>query len=183
MSAVRKVSPARSAYPARPNLRNNQTEGHPLRQRPGRKLKKQLPKKQKQKQNIEYVHFNTKAYRIPFRVIFTVFLIFAGGVGTAFTFAYLQDMRRQINSTRAAIFAQRSENTATNAELSQHLSIEYIERIAIERLNMGPAEASQIIRINVPRQNYVVQSNAPPRPEPENMWQSAWWHVRNWLGV
>ena len=188
MNAARKMSfdysdkGTKSLYPARPGgtgraqLRRGKKKPQPN----GHISKKRLIRPSRY---IEYIYFNTGSYRIPFRVIFTILLIFAGGVGTAFTSAYLQDMRRQINSTRAAIFEQRSENTAINAVISPNLSIQEIEYIAINRLNMGPAEASQIIRINVPRQSYVIQSEASPRIEPQNMWQSAWWHIRAWLSL
>ena len=140
-------------------------------------------KKIKKSSKVEYIRFSTRMYRTSFHIIFTVLLIFTGGVGTAFTFAYLQDMRRQIENERAAIHQKREVNAATRAEIAQHLSINEIARIAQERLNMGPPDASQIVRIHVPRQSYVMQSAAPARTEPQGMWQSAWWYIRNWLGV
>jgi len=140
-------------------------------------------KKSKKTVKIEYIRFNTRQYRISAHIIFTVFLIFAGGVGTAFSFAYLQDMRQQIEHQRFTIQQQREDNITLRAEITRHLSIDEIARVAQDRLNMGPPDMSQIVRINVPRQSYVVQSEAMLNPEPQNMWQSAWWHIRNWLGV
>ena len=137
----------------------------------------------KMKRDVKVIHFDTRRNRIPFHIIFTVMLIFTGGVGTAYSFAYLQDMRLQIDSKRLALQQQQDENAATQAEITPHLSTEEIERIAREHLNMGPADASQIIRIYVPRQSYVVQSYADTDAGAEGMWQSAWWHIRNWLGV
>jgi len=169
MSAVRKGE--RSMAKERPSI-----SPHPNTK------KKKLKKKRKHAQ-VEYIKFNTRMYRIPLHIIFTVFLIFAGGVGTAVTFAYLQDMRRQIEGERNLIHQQRVTNNALRAEIAQHLTIDEIARIAREDLNMGPADASQIVRINVPRQSYVVQSAAPAQTEPQGMWQSALWHIRNWLGV
>ena len=135
------------------------------------------------KRSIEYVKFDTRLYRIPFAIIFTIILIFAGGVGTAFTFAYQQDLRRQIYIVREEILTQRAENVATQAIIAPNLTYEELSRIARERLNMGHPDVSQIIRINVPRQSYVVQSEAPARVEPQNMWESALWHIKNWLGA
>ena len=151
--------------------------------RPKKMDKAKKVKHAKKPIDIEYIKFNTSQYRIPFHIIFTIFLIFAGGVGTAFTFAYLQDMRQQMESQRFAIQQQREENITLRAEITRHLSIDEIARIAQEQLNMGPPDISQIVRINVPRQSYVVQSEAPINPEPQGMWQSALWHIRNWLGV
>ena len=148
--------------------------------RPKRRLRQ---KKQNIKPNVEYIHYNTRPYRIPFRILFTVILIFAGGVGAAFTSAYLQHMRQEIDRAHAAIGQQRVENAAASAEMARHLTVEEISYLASTRLNMGPPDISQIIRINVPRQSYVVQSEALNHPVPEGMWQSAWWHIRNWLGV
>lgn len=164
MSAVRRLAPERqiSVPGPKPQLKH---------------------KRRATKQNVEYIHFNTRPYRTSFRILFTVILIFAGGVGAAFTSAYLQHMRQEIGRAHAAIGQQRVENAATSAEITRHLTVEEITYIASTRLNMGPPDASQIVRINVPRQSYVVQSEALARPVPEGIWQSAWWHIRNWLGV
>lgn len=164
MSAVRKLAPEPIARP-RP------------RPRPRTRVRR------KAKHSTEYIHYNTRPYRTPFKVLFTVVLIFACGLATAFSFAYLQHMRLEIDRTRTAISQQRAENAATSAEIAQHLSVDDIAQIARERLNMGPPDISQIVRINVPPQSYVVQSEAPARTVPEGMWQSAWWHIRNWIGV
>lgn len=140
-------------------------------------------RKLKKKQEVEVVRFDTRRYRIPFRVIFTVILIFAGGLGTAYSFAYLQDMRQQIDRQHVAIQQQRESNYAARAEFASNISIEEVSRIASERLNMAHPDPSQIVRIYVPRQSYVDQSYEPPPQPPHGMWQSALWYMRNWLGV
>lgn len=145
--------------------------------RPRRRVRRVRP------QHVEFIRYDTRRYRISLRVLFTVFLIFAGGMLTVYTFAMLQDMRGQIDRERAAISLQRAENSATLAEITQHFSVEDISRIASERLNMGPADPSQVIRIYVPRQSYIVQSEASVRRVPDNMWESALWHISNWMGI
>ena len=164
MSAVRKLAPEPSYRPM----------PRPRKKRPAPKVK----------QYNDYVRFYGRHKIPPFRILFTLALIFAGGIGTAFSYAYLHDMRVQINRERDAILQQRAENTATSAEIAQHLTVEEISRIASERLNMGPADPSQIVRIYVPRQSYVVQSDMSFTLRPDGgMWRSAWWYIRNWLGV
>jgi len=165
------MSPARKHYAVDPT---------PVRR--ARRKRRLRPFKQLKRQ-YEVIKYDTRRYRIPLHIFFTVFLIFAGGVGTAFSFAFLQDMRRQIDSSRTAIHQQRAENIAFRQEVIQHLSKEEVSYIASTRLNMGPLDPSQIIRINVPRQSYVVQSYQATVPVPQGMWQSAFWHIRNWLGV
>ena len=154
---------------------------HPRSKPKIRTRPKSRPKLRRIRRDIEYIRYDTRRYRIPIPIIFTVFLIFAGGVGTAFSFAYLQDMRQNITRERAAILQQQSENDATRAEIAQRMSVEDVSRIARERLNMDLPDASQIVRINVPRQSYVMQSYAERPTRPEGMWQSAWWYIRNWL--
>jgi len=158
----------------------------PPRRKLGKRVKKVRRIKKKKvvvKPDPIVVKFDTRRVRIPFRVIFTVVLIFAGGLGTAFSFAYLMDMRQQIDRQHIAIQQQRDENIAARAAFAQHLSIEEVTHIAQTRLGMGPADASQIVRINVPRQSYVVQSFEPPPRQPQGMWESAVWYIRFWLGV
>ena len=149
----------------------------------GKTKKRQIKRVVRKQEEPEVIPFDTSRYRIPFRVIFTVILIFAGGVGTVFSTAYLQDMRQQIDRKHAAIHAQREDNIAARAEIASNISIEEVSRIAQERLNMHHPDPSQIVRIYVPRQSYVVQSYEPPPQPPQSMWQSALRYIRNWLGV
>jgi len=103
-------------------------------------------------------------------------------VGTASSFAMLQSTRQEIDRTRAAILLQQDDNTALRSTIVRHFSREEIEYIARERLDMIPREMAPIVFINVPRQSYVMQSIATGQEEP-GMWESAWQHIRNWLGV
>ena len=160
MSAARKLAPVpRNTY----KTRNNEA-------------------KRQKGVGAEYIRYDTRRYRIPGRILFTVLLIFISGIGTALSHAYLQDTRMNITRTRDAIERQRAENIATSAEIMNHLTIEEIAIIASERLNMGPADASQIVRIYVPRQSYVVQSDFSPARNHENTVQEALSNFINLLG-
>jgi cell division protein FtsB len=140
-------------------------------------------KKKRTHGKVEYIVFDTRRYRVPLHIFFTVFIIFAGGVGTAFTYAYLQDMRRQISETRDNISSLRDENAAQQAEITRHIAMEDVERIARDEFNMARADASQIVIIDVPRPSYVVQSEEPGRYYQQNIWQTAMESIRNWLGM
>ncbi|MCL1997778.1 MAG: hypothetical protein FWG65_03330 [Turicibacter sp.] len=120
-------------------------------------------------------------HKISFYMIFTIMLIFAGGVGTAVIFAYNTDMRRQINLVNNQIIAQRDLNTALRAEIIPHFSLEEIAHIATTRLNMSSPDVSRVVRINVPRQSYVIQGDIPEPTRPETIWQALWQHITNLL--
>jgi len=140
--------------------------------------------RKKQPKQVEYIHFETHRYRIPLHILFTLFLIFAGGVGTASSFALLQSVRHDINITQAAIQTEHENNVALRSIVHQHFTVEEIYQIATERLNMGFPDTSQIVRINVPTENYVIQSDALTQPQQNRgMWYSAFRYIRNWLGV
>jgi len=140
--------------------------------------------RKKYAKQVEYIHFETHRYRIPLHILFTVFLIFAGGIGTASSFAMLQSVRHDINLTQAAIQTQQEYNIALRSVVHQHFTVEEIYQLATERLNMGFPDASQIVRINVPTENYVIQSDAPRQiQQNRGMWYSAFRYIRNWLGV
>ena len=160
MGAVRKLQPT------------------PRVQQPRRPTKRVRKKKQ-----TEYIRFDTRRYRPSKHITFTIMLIFAMGVGAVWSFAYLQDMRQQIDRQRVALQQQEENNILARAEITRHISVEEVARIAEERLNMSRPDPSQIVFINVPRPSYVVQSNAPNRLEQPNMWQAAVQYMRNWLGV
>lgn len=137
----------------------------------------------KKNKKVDYIRFDTRRYRISKHIAFTTVLIFAMGIGAVWSFAYLQDMRQQIDRQRVLLQQQHENNILARAEITRHVSIEEVARIAEERLNMSRPDPSQIVFINVPRPSYVVQSDAPSVLEQPNMWQAAVQYMRNWLGV
>ena len=126
---------------------------------------------------------DTRKYKFPIRMIFTILLIFAGGVGTAFSYAILEDTRREINAAHIELQQMRSENSAAQTLIVRHFSMDELEEIATQRLGMMRPDPAQIIFINVPRQSIVIQ-NIRYEPQQElNMWQSAWRIIRNWFAT
>ncbi|MCL2399274.1 MAG: septum formation initiator family protein [Defluviitaleaceae bacterium] len=159
---------------------------HPRRRNPQKKqnAKKSQNRQRKSKPRAsKYVYFDSMNNRISFPITFTVFLIFALGVGTAFSSAYLQDMRNQIERQRTALHQKQDENAAMRASVARNLQLYDVERIARERLHMALPDESQIVFIDVSRQSYVVQSDEPSQTRSQGMWQSALRYIRNWLGV
>ena len=125
---------------------------------------------------------DTRKYRISLRMIFTILLIFSGGIGTAFSYAILEDTRRDINAAHNKLQQKRSENSVAQTIITRHFSMDELEEIATLRLGMMRPDPAQIIFINVPRQSIVVQNIRQEPSREMNMWQSAWQIIRNWFG-
>lgn len=117
-----------------------------------------------------FVFRDDRRYRIHFRTFFTVFLIFLGGLGTAFSYAYISDTRMQISRVRNELQSQKEANAILRAEITQKYTLDEVAQIATERLGMGKPDASQIIHIYVPKQSYVVLSEEEYEPEPVGIW-------------
>lgn len=189
-NAARKLQPEPPLHQNRrkkPSVKQHQPPHKPERHRNPQKTrtpqKANYTRKASKSKAAKYVYFDTMNNRISFPIIFTVVLIFALGVGTAFSSAFLQDMRNQIERQRNALHQQQDNNVAMRATVARNLPLYEVERIARERLHMGIPDESQKVFIDVSRQSYVVQSNEPRPQQSQGMWQSALQYIRNWLGV
>jgi len=94
--------------------------------------------------------------RSPLKMIFTIILILAGGIGIVLSNAVIYDTQVETNQLRRELAAQRENNAAVRTEITQRYTLNEVERIAKEKLDMNKPDASQIIYINVPKQSHVV---------------------------
>jgi cell division protein FtsL len=126
--------------------------------------------------------FLTPARARPSIFIFiTIIFIFIGGLGTAFSFAYMDNARLRITDLTRDVQAARDLNMANLSIASPHYSLEDIERLARDKLGMIPPDPSRVTRINVPRPSYIVQNETRPYELEQNIWRSAWRYIRDWL--
>ena len=129
--------------------------------------------KVRKKGNVYYI-FQKERKRISWRLVFMLFLVFLGAIGSAFSYAQIHSLQREIAQTRHAI----NTKLAINNELESQISIterftrEDIERLAYERLGMGEPDPSQIIYFYMPRSSAVSMNTYVPQPPQENyFWQ------------
>jgi cell division protein FtsL len=125
----------------------------------------------KKKKKPEVVVQTDSRYRLNGRIVFTLLIIFTGALSLALTYALITEARHQISVTRTLIQEQRDANTALRAQLTEKYTLGEIERIAEERLGMIKPDPSQIITVNVPKQNYSELSSTK-EPEDESVWQT-----------
>ena len=118
-----------------------------------------------------FINRDDRRYRISFRILFTIFLILVGGVGSALSYAVIQDTQRKTHEARRDLAAQKELNAATRTDITQQYTLDEVERVAVERLEMNKPDASQIIYIHVPKQSHVVLNAGEEAPEKEyNFW-------------
>jgi len=138
--------------------------------------------KKKKRNKPQYIRVDGGNQGIPLHIIFTIFLIFAGGVGTAISFAQLDDMRRQINSRRNQVIQLRDDNAVIRNSL-EAIGLEELARLASERLNMRSPTDDQVVNINVPIQANVYLGTDVGQEENIGIWRSALGYLRSWLSI
>jgi cell division protein FtsL len=134
------------------------------------------PKKQIELFHEEIYEHKDKRVRISFYTIFTIFIIFAGTLGTALSYAFTTDARHQISATLREIQEQKETNNSLRAENAQRYTLDEVARTAADKMGMNRPDPSQIIYINVPKQSHVVlHTGIQEEPERENYF---WRRVR-----
>jgi cell division protein FtsB len=106
--------------------------------------------------------------KISFRMLFTLFLVFFVAISSALYYAVILDIQTRTANARRQANEQRETNAALRAEITQRYSLDEVERIAVDRLGMAKPDISQVVRINVPKQSYVVLNDEDMPAENED---------------
>ena len=147
-----------------------------------KQAKQEKPPKPQNPPKPQYISISGSNQGIPLHILFTIVLIFAGGVGTAISFAHLDDMRRQITRRRAAVHQLIDENNVTRNAMGT-VGLEELRSLAEERLNMHAPTDAQMVSITVPPQAGVYLGADIGQEENVGIWQSAWGYIRGWLSI
>ena len=115
--------------------------------------------------------FHKTRKRVPWRVIIALLFVFVGALGSAFSYAQIHSVQRQISGTRQALNDQQVANTLLDSMVIERHTLSEIERRAYE-LGLRPPDPSQIRYFHVPLQSGVSITIDDPIPPPENhFWQ------------
>ena len=118
-----------------------------------------------------YFMFHKTQSRVPWRLIIALLIVFIGAIGSAFSYAQIHSVQREITRSRQALSDQQVANTFLDAMVIERYTHNEIERRAHE-LGLRPPDPSQIIYFHVPRQSGVSVSIGDSLPPPENyFWQ------------
>ena len=151
-----KTRPQKNRRPAKPVVKNAD---------PNAKIRK--------KGNVYYV-FHKERKRISWRAVFMIILVFLGAIGSAFSYAQIHSLQREMHQTRNAINTQLIINNELESQISiaERYTREDIERLASERLGMGAPDPSQIIYFFVPPHSSVNMNTYVQQPPATNyFWQ------------
>jgi len=165
-----------------PPRRGNRTKRQPKtqandRQRPPRR--KTVPvtsfdpnTKVRRKGNVYFLFHKTRR-RVPWRLIIALVIVFFGAIGSAFSYAQIHNVQREIEITRSNVNNQHITNRNLEALVSRNYTREEIEILASERLGMNAPDSSQIIYFYLPHQSGVLMSTyVPLQQSTENyFWQ------------
>jgi cell division protein FtsL len=140
-----------------------------------------MPKKKPVKNNIVYLKRGDQIHKMdvtPRRfplsapMIFTIMLIFFGALSTAVASAHMANTRREVTQARQTRDAALDANRTLQSQLPTPFTLDEIEQIAGERLNMARPDPMQIIYINVPPVSHVVfNPNADILPGDSSFWE------------
>jgi len=113
-----------------------------------------------------------RKFKIPWLLIFTIIIIFAGAIGSAYASARISTTELDIAAARDRRLALQNTNITMQELVSDQYTNEQIEQFAIENLGMSFPDPSQIHEIYVPRHSYVVLNTAYyALPAPNYFWE------------
>lgn len=100
-----------------------------------------------------------------FKLIVSVFVVFAGCLLIMVSFATVTQQRVQNQKLKEELSAIQNENNSEEAELINQINLDYVAKQAKERLGMSEPQSYQVIYIDVPKQSYTVQYSTPDAGE------------------
>jgi cell division protein FtsL len=136
-------------------------------------MPKLKPKKTFELYNPKIIVKSDKPYRISPYTFITLFIIFMGILGIAFTYAFTDETRRQITQVHRERQEQNETNIALRTEMAQRYTLDEVAKLAGERMGMNTPDSSQVIYIEVPKQSYIVlnQNTEDEADEINYFWQ------------
>jgi len=120
-----------------------------------------------------YFLFHKTRRRVPWRLIVALVIVFIGALGSAYSYAQIHSIQREIEIYRRNVNNQHVANRNLEALVTRNYTREEIELLASERLGMNAPDSSQIIYFYLPRQSGVLMSTyIPQQQSTENyFWQ------------
>lgn len=87
----------------------------------------------------------------------SISVVFAGTIILMISYAEVSEMRYRISNLKEERSQLESQNVALEAEITEQISLSYVETEATTRLGMSEPQSYQIVYIDVPKENYTVQ--------------------------
>lgn len=94
-----------------------------------------------------------------FKLVISVLAVFIAGLTVMYRFALITQLSYNINKCEKQYYDMRNENLRTRAEVEKNTDLASIKQIAETRLAMQKPDKSQVVYINVPRNDYTVVMN------------------------
>ena len=162
------------APPPRGNRKPRSASGpRPNRQKQAKPEQQKLADKELRKRgNVTYV-IEKQPRSIPWRWVIAIILVFAGAIFSAYTYAQIHSVQREINVSRNNLTNQQAENRYLELQLVGNYPREELERMAYERLDMREPDQSQILYFHAPQRGVVSFAIEDPTPAPNiSFWQN-----------
>ncbi len=105
-----------------------------------------------------YRRVNGEKASLSFLSVVTISIIFIGILGIVLCVAFTIQKQNTILSLNTELKKLQEDNLTKSVQITQNRDLKEIEAIAKSQLQMSKPKAHQIMYIDVPKQNYVVQS-------------------------
>ena len=163
----------RTPPPRRATRVQNRNTPRPQRRRKPAPVMPLDPNTKVRKKGNVYYLFHKNRRRIPWRLIVALVIVFVGAIGSAFSYAQIHNVQREIEIARRDVNNQHVANRNLEALVTRNYTREEIELLASERLGMSAPDPSQIVYFHVPHQSGVLMSTyVPLQQSTENyFWQ------------
>jgi len=103
-------------------------------------------------------------------LIVALFLVFLGGVGSAVSYANINDVQREIRISQQALRVQQEAVLSMDAVTIERYTHEEIARRA-RQLGFSEPDPSQIIYFYAPPQSHVIITDSPSATQENYFWQ------------
>ena len=121
--------------------------------------------------NVFFVVTNGRGYRPSKNFVISMVVIFACALMVVLGNAQISGVETQTLQANRRLRNIRDENFALETQLARHYTTDQIRYLAFMRLGMTDPDPSQIIEINVPRQNHVMFNTAEEiLPQESSFW-------------
>jgi len=121
--------------------------------------------------NVFFVVTKGQSYRPSKNFVISVVVIFACALMVVLGNAQITGVETQTFQANRRLQGLMDENFALETQLTRHYTTDQIRYLAFMRLGMTDPDPSQIIEINVPRQNHVMFNTAEEiLPQENSFW-------------
>lgn len=100
------------------------------------------------------------------KLVLAMLVVFMGAIVTTVSYAMVEEQKVRLSNMQDELTALQSANASLEAEITEQMSLDYVEKEATTRLGMSEPQSYQVVYIDVPKQSYTMQYSEAETEEP-----------------